>query len=216
MTTRQSDRAIKQSFRPLLEANGFDLEKVEGVRATRERGRYHDQVTVLVIWTVPRVVRVFVRVRSDSLNEFMVGLWPEWGLDHPNGALNLGTFEPGADPFHADGARWGWDFDGPEPPEALLEEIKPLLDSTCTHLRSVCNADTHADLIREHAFNLGPLRPAPVLAGALAHAGRYHEAVRICRAALGSNEAALAESVSYAPQARPLLQAILDYCEARF
>jgi hypothetical protein len=83
------------------------------------------------------------------------------------------------------------------------------------HLESVRDADTHADLIREHAFSFGPLRPAPVLAGALAYARRFDEATRICRAALESNEAAIAQNVSYAPQARTLLQAILDYCGAR-
>jgi hypothetical protein len=54
-----------------------------------------------------------------------------------------------------------------------------------------------------------------VLAGAFAHAGRLQEAAAVCRVAMEGHEAALAQNVTYDPQLRPVLQAILNYCEAR-
>lgn len=215
MTTRQSHRALRRAFYPVLESNGFRLDKtLDGVAAARDRGLFHDKVSARVVWTLPRVVEVSLSVRSDALNEFLGRFWSAWALDQPNGQCNLGTFERGADPFRSGGARRGWDFEGAEPPEILLQELKQLLDAACKHLESIRDANAHADLIREHAFATGR-RPAPVLAGALAYAGRFTEAADVCRAAMESNEAALTQHVSYAPQARPLLQPLLTYCEAR-
>lgn len=215
VTTRQSNRVLRAKFFPVLQDEGFVPDKKYGaVLATRDRGCFHDQVEAHVYWVRPRYVKVAVSVRSDDYNEFMAAIDPSWGLDQDLGALDLGTFEAGANPFRPDGARRGWAFDGSEPPEALLESIAPLLVATCRHLESIQGPDALADLIRDHN-TLGTLRPASPLAGVLAYAGRYAEAKQICRAALESNQAALAAHVVYSPHARTPLEAIVAYCDAR-
>lgn len=215
MTTRQTRQVLRAKFFPVLQAEGFVPDKkMDAVSATRDRGRFHDCITAEAYWGRPRSVRVAVSVRSDDFDEFMARLDPGRVPGQFAGSLNLRSFEPGADLLPPGGERRGWDFDGDEPPEALLDGVVPLLVATCKHLESVRTPDALADLFRDHNDG-NSLRPAYLLAGVFAFAGRCAEVKRICRAALESREAALAENVCYSPHARTALEAFVAYCDAR-
>ncbi|MBL9087974.1 MAG: hypothetical protein JNM10_12625 [Planctomycetia bacterium] len=215
MTTRQTRQVLRAKFFPVLQAEGFVPDKkMDGVLATRDRGRFHDRITADVYWVRPRYVQIAVGVRSDDFDEFMAPLDPGWVAGEYAGNLSLRSFEPGADRLPPGGARKGWAFDGDEPPEALLDGVVPLLVATCKHLESVRTPDALADLFRDH--NSGEsLRPPYLLAGVFAFAGRCAEVKRICRAALESREAAMAENVEYSPYLRTALEAFVAYCDAR-
>lgn len=216
MTARQSRRALRRALLPVLEANGFTIDKkYEGVVATRDRGDFHDKVRALVTWTLPRSLRVVVSMHSDALNDFLKGFGGGRARETPHAICNLRTFEPGASPFPADGAGTDWEFDGDEPSETLLAQVSALLDVTLRRLDAIRDVDSTADLIRDHDFDLSSRRDSLSLAGAFAHAARFLEAARVCRAAMASDAVALAHRVTYNPQQRLAMQSILDYCESR-